>query len=162
MKNIQRQISQLIVFIFFLSTLFLVGCVNSYNISKRSPFNNYVGRTFELHRPALLVRTASVIWANSEDGVPSVLFTDYGLIDAGGTNKWHGNIYAVLPAGHRVTIDSVRDEAWGDSGQITVYGRTTIPLKTNNVSFAYSWGYGSYLEKAPWEPINIPQKETKQ
>jgi hypothetical protein len=133
-----------------LNLVLLVGCVNSYNISKRSPFHDYVGQTLELQRPALVVGSAS-IWSRS-DGVPSVLSARYGLIDQDATNMGFGPILGELPAGHRVTIDSVRDEAWGDSGQITAYGHTAIPPSTNEVSFVYCWSVGSVLRRAPWEP----------
>jgi hypothetical protein len=135
---------------FLVCPLLLVGCVNSYNISKRNPFHDYVGQTIELQRPALIVGSAS-IWTSSE-GVSSVLPARYGLIDLDATNMGFGPILGELPAGHRVTIDSVRAEAWGDADQITAYGRTTIPPSNNEVSFAYPWGVGSSLRRAPWEP----------
>lgn len=139
---------RLLIFVFI--PLLLVSCVNSYNVSSRDPFHNYVGQTVELQRPALVVGSAS-IWTRS-DGVPSVLSARYGLVDLGATNQEFGRILGELPTGHRVTIDSVRDEAWGDSGQITAYGHTTIPPSTNEVSFVYRWGVGSDLKRAPWEP----------
>jgi hypothetical protein len=133
------------------SALLLTGCINSYNISTKKPFQVYVGRTVPLQRPALVVGSAS-IWTRS-DGVSSVLSARYGLIDLDATNMGYGPILGELPVGHRVTIDSVRDEAWGDSGQITAYGHTTIPPSTNRVSFIYPWGVAvSALHVAPWEP----------
>ena len=137
--------------IFVVFPLLVAGCVNSYNISKHSPFRDYVGQTVALQRPALVVGSAS-IWTRS-DGVSSVLFAHYGLIDLDATNMGYGPIVGELPVGHRVTIDSVREEAWGDSGQITAYGHTAIPPSTNQVSFVYPWGVAvSALHLAPWEP----------
>jgi hypothetical protein len=143
MKRDRLQITRLLTFVFI--PLLLVGCVNSYNVSNRNPFHNYVGQTVEHQRPVLVVDSAS-IWTRSH-GVPSVLSAHYGLIDLDATNRGFGRILGELPTGHRVTIDSVRDEAWGDSGQITAYGHTTIPPSTNEVSFAYPWS-----GRAPWEP----------
>ena len=143
--------TRLLIFAFV--PLLLVGCVNSYNVSKRSPFCDYIGQTVELQRPVLIVGSAS-IWTSSY-GVPSVLSARYGLIDldADTTNHWFGPVLGELPAGHLVTIDSVRNEAWGDSGQVTAYGHTAIPPSTNEVSFVYGWGVAmSALKRAPWEP----------
>jgi hypothetical protein len=137
-------------FIFVFSALLLTGCVNSYNVSKKQPFRDYVGQTIPLQRPALLVGSAS-IWTGGV-GVPSVLSARYGLIDLDATNMGYGPISGELPIGHLVTIDSVREEAWGDSGQVTAYGHTAIPPSTNQVSFAYPWGVAmSALRRAPWE-----------
>ena len=64
-----------------------------------------------------------------------------------------------LPAGHLVTIVSVRDEAYGDAGRIIAYGRTAIPPSTNQVRFAYPWGVAmSALKRAPWEPDALKQE----
>ena len=45
------------------------------------------------------------------EGVHSILYARYGLIDVADTNKGYGPILGELPAGHLVTIVSVRDEA---------------------------------------------------
>lgn len=139
---------------FAFSALFLAGCVNSYNVSTKKPFRDYIGQTVPLQRPALVVGSAS-IWTGSY-GVPSVLSARYGLIDLNATNMGYGPILGELPVGHRVTIDSVRDEAWGDAGQITAYGHTAIPPSTNKVSFAYPWGIDPEVSRAPWEPDDTP------
>ena len=71
----------------------------------------------------------------------------------------YGPILGELPVGHHVTIDSVRDEAYGDFGQITAYGHTDIPPSNKQVSFAYPWGVAtSALKRAPWEPDVLKQK----
>ena len=45
------------VFMLLVSALLFSGCVNSYNVSKKQPFCDYVGRTVPLQRPALVVHS---------------------------------------------------------------------------------------------------------
>jgi hypothetical protein len=142
----------------FFSALLISGCVNSYNVSKKQPFCDYVGRTVPLQRPALVVHCMSELgggWA----GVHSILYARYGLIDVADTNMGYGPVLGELPVGHHVTIVSVRDEAYGDAGWIIAYGHTAIPPSTNQVSFVYHWGVAmSALKRAPWEPEVLNQK----
>jgi hypothetical protein len=138
------------------AALFLAGCVASYNVSNEEPFRNYVGQTVPLQCPALVVYSQNT-WSTKSDGVPSVLYARYGLINVDATNLGFGPILGKLPAGHYVTIDSVRNEAWFESEQITAYGHTVIPPSTKQVSFAYPWGiYPHDVMRAPWEPEGTP------
>jgi hypothetical protein len=157
----------------FLPVLF-AGCTSSTNISKRDPFYDYVGQTVELHRPVDVVGHHGS-WFGGDKGVLALRATQYGIIEsgtewkdrefydenshiAGGSVDKYGTVLVVLPAGHRVQIDSVWDEVVADEEQIIAYGHTTIPPGTNEVSFAYPWGEFWMLWRAPWEPDNTPLK----
>src|SRR5688500_5758564 len=69
------------------------GC-SSTNISNRDPFYDYVGKTVELRRPAVLVSRHG-IWSGG-DGVMSRRSAKYGLVDAGSRGPY-GEVYAELP-----------------------------------------------------------------
>lgn len=133
--------------------LLLVGC-SSVDISNRDPFYDYVGRTVELREPVAVVSRHGY-W-NGGDGVRSRKSVAYGLVT--GSDQGYGRVFATLPAGHKVQVDSVWDEVAGDGQQIVAYGRTTIPPATNEVRFAYAWGFIWMLSPAPWEPSNTPKQ----
>jgi len=133
--------------------LLLAGC-SSTNISNRDPFYDYVGRSVELRCPVTVVARHGV-WG-SHEGVMSRRSADFGLVDRGSRNR--RQVYGELPVGHRVWIDSVWDEVVVDGEQIIAYGRTTIPPGTNEVRFAYSWGFLWILKRAPWESDDTPEK----
>jgi hypothetical protein len=67
-------------------------------------------------------------------------------------------VYAVLPVGHPVYLESVRDETAIDSERIIAYGKTIIPPGKKPVRVAYQWGAFWSLEPAPWEPDALPKQ----
>lgn len=149
-------------FIFVLLPLLFAGCTSSRNISKRDPFYNYVGKTVELRRPVSVIGRHGA-WAGTY-GVMSLHSAKYGIIEKGtewqgrGEYGQYGPVFAELPVGHQVRIDSVWDEVVADEEQIIAYGHTTIPPSTREVSFAYPWGEFWTLWRAPWEPDDTPTK----
>jgi hypothetical protein len=148
-----------VVLVFASFSLFLAGCDTSMNVSKNYPFNEYVGKTVELQRPAAVVNRVNG-WFSIK-GVISMRHARYGLINGPPDEQcrgYYGPVLAVLPAGHKIKIDSVRFEvmAGGDRDQITAYGHTTIPPSIKEVSFAAPWGgdYANLVLRTPWEPEN--------
>ncbi len=145
--------------------VFVAGC-SSTDVSKLEPFSSYVGQTVELRYPVAVVQRRSMWSAGSSGGVHSHQSAQYGLKAAvakqGGA--WLGSaghddqIFATLPIQHPVRIVQVLDEVFIDGEQIVAYGRTTIPPGTNEVTFAYAWGFMWRLERAPWEPDSVPEK----
>jgi len=128
--------------------LLVSGC-SSTDISNRDPFYDYVGKTVELRRPVIVTSRSSSLW--SSKGIRSRHRAAYGLAE----NEYPpeiGRIYGELPAGHGIRIDRVVDEVVIDGEQIVAYGHTTIPPRTNEVSFVYIWGFLWKLHPAPWEP----------
>jgi hypothetical protein len=146
--------STLIKLLYVVPVLFLVGC-HSVNISNRDPFYDYVGRTVELREPVAVVGRQSY-WNGSDRGVRSRKSAAYGLVS--GSGHGYKAVHAILPAGHKVSLDSVWDEVVFDGQQIVAYGRTTIPPSTKEVRFAYAWGFIWMLKPAPWEPADTPKK----
>jgi hypothetical protein len=150
-----------VVLVFASLSLFLAGCDTSMNVSKNYPFNGYVGKTIELKRPAAIVDGS---WFMV--GMPAVRYARYCLVNGPTDGRCHGYwgpTLAVLPAGHKITIDKVAYEVWalGDCDQITAYGHTTIPPSTKEVSFAAPWGGVALgkLWRAPWEADDTPDRE---
>lgn len=136
-----------------LPVVLLVGC-SSVDISNRDPFYDYVGRTVELREPVAVVGRRG--YRSGRDGVPSRKSAAFGIVE--GSGQGYGPVFSTLPAGHNVHIDSVWDEVAGDGQQIVAYGRTIIPPGTNEVRFAYVWGFIWVLSPAPWEPSGTPKK----
>jgi hypothetical protein len=152
------------VLVFASLSLFLTGCSSSRNISKSYPFNNYIAKTVELQRPAVVVNRVNGWFTTA--GVISVRHARYGLVNGptdGQCHGYYGPTLAILPAGHKIRIDCVRFEvmALGDRDQITAYGHTTIPPGTNEVSFAAPWGGAGLgkLWRAPWEADGTADRE---
>jgi hypothetical protein len=144
---------------FLFLSLLVTGC-SSTNVSQLDPFNNYVGHTVELQRPADVVAAPSFWWDGSSDGVMAMHPAEFGLINSGeimGRGEY-GRVFLQLPVGHKVHIDCVRDEIVADEEQIIAYGHTTIPPATKEVRFAYPWGEFWDLWPAPWEPENTPEE----
>jgi hypothetical protein len=149
-------------FIFSLLSLLLSGCDSSRNISNRDPFYDYVGKTVELRRPVWVLHRMNP-WFGGK-GVMSIRRAQYGIIQewtawqGRGEFGQYGRVLTALPVGHKVRIDSVRDEIVADEEQIIAYGHTTIPPGTNELSFAYPWGEFWILWRAPWEPDDTPKE----
>ena len=133
----------------------LAGCTSATDVSRVYPFNSYVGKTVQIDRPLAVVHTTGG-WTGS-DGVRTLRwFTHVGLTETNDL-KYGYKSSGILPVGHIVHIDCVRDEVAFDSESIVAYGRTSIPPKTNLVSFVYAWGFLWTLHIAPWEPETLPQ-----
>lgn len=138
----------------FAALLLLVTGCSSTNLSNRDPFFDYVGRTVELRRPALVVERPSIFGGD----VLARRYTKYGILDPSHRLTQIYPRFTELPVGHRVRSDSVWDEVELDAEQIVAYGRTTIPPGTNEVQFAYPWGEFWMLKRAPWEPDDTAEK----
>jgi len=132
----------------------LQGCMSSRNISKLDPFCDFVDQTVELRRPVCVVHHCNTLMGGT--GVDSFRSARHGLVDHAG--QWDGEVLAQLPKGHRVTLTAVRDEVYFDSETIVAYGHTIVPPGTNEVSFAYHWGYYWELRRAPWELDDTPPR----
>jgi hypothetical protein len=141
---------------------FLCGCTSSKNISKISPFSEYVGRTVSLNRPMLLLPEGRGMWEPAH--FPRLRSSPFVLLDYEAAR--HAGFYSAgrhdtqtqaLAAGHAVIIDQVRDEIAFDAANIIAYGRVRPSGFTNDVRFAYAWGQDWILRPAPWEPESVPQ-----
>ena len=149
--------SQALIFAFL--PFFLGGCASK-NLSNRDPMYRYAGQTVSLLPPVSVVGRYGP-WALTPNGVLAFRSVEYGIVDISGHPNGlplHGPVYAELPAGHKVKIDCVRQEGTIDDVQVIVYGHTTIPPNKKEVSFAYPWGDGGSLWRAPWEPDNTVER----
>jgi len=82
---------------------------------------------------------------NIRDGPINRVPPDYGLCR--------------LPAGHLVHVDSIRLTVGFDSGAFpTALGHTFVPELGKEVEFYYYWGWGRRLQRAPWEPLSVPDR----
>jgi hypothetical protein len=148
--------------LFVLPTILLVGC-GSINVANREPLADYVGRTVTLNRPMALIKEGKGIWAQAH--LPRLRKSPYVMLDIDASEKAFLHLYPtdtnviVLPVGHAVTIQTVRDEtAWIDPVHTTVYGRVILPGHHTPVRFAFAWGDTVRLYPAPWEPDNVPNR----
>lgn len=137
-----------------LLAIFFIGC-SSTDVSKREPFMAFVGQTVELRRPMVVVQQKNR-WFNG-GSVVARRSIDFGLKDINKTDKTD-HISAQLPVGHRVRIESIRDEVIVDGEWIVAYGWTTIPPNPKEVRFAYDWGFIWILNRAPWESETVPER----
>ena len=142
-----------------LLALFMGGCTSSQNISKVYPFSSYVGRTVTIQRPIAVVQTWN-IWSGPRGpgGIPTLSSSASRALKNTNDVETGEMVYTVLPMGHPVYLESVRDEIAFDSESIVTYGRTTIPPGEKPVQVAYRWGMLWCLEPAPWEPDTLPKR----
>ncbi len=133
-----------------LSALILSGCVSSREVSNEEPYRAFVGRTVELHRPMLLVGHGGYFFGSSNE-VMSARHAQYGLTDPGTYPS--PRVAVKLPAGHPLTIDTVREEVCVDSYLAVMYGHTIFPPTGRRVTFAFLRAPMSYQPRGPlpWE-----------
>lgn len=141
--------------------LLVAGCSTT-NVSNREPLADYVGRTVTLNRPMALLKEGRGVWEWSH--LPRLRKSHYVMLDIDASEKAYLHLlpadtnFIVLPAGHTVTIETVRDEtAFIDATHTTVYGRVTLPGGQKPVRFAFAWGDTVRLYPAPWES-DVPNR----
>ena len=138
-------------------TLLVTGC-RSVDVSAYHLFAPYVGPEMALQRPVLLVAPTG------DPAVPGFLPRTGAAKHAMLVDDTEGHPECVelkpkmatqLPAGHIITLQSVREEITLDRQDIIAYGRTRLPGDDREVTFAYHWGQSWQLQPAPWEPGTV-------
>jgi hypothetical protein len=131
----------------------LTACVagNNRDLSRRTPFNAYAGRTVTLLRPVYVFDNRGEALTmppySISDGPINSVPPDYG--------------FCRLPAGHQVHIDSIRLKVGFDSGAFpTALGHTFVPTLGKEVEFYSYLGVHQTLFRAPWEPLSVPARRT--
>ena len=145
--------------LFFCLLLALIGggC-SSVDVSGYHLFAQYVGPEIALQRPAVLVAPAGN--PQNPGFLPRTGVAKHAMLvdDTQGRPGWvwvKPKIAAQLPAGHLVTLQSVREEITLDRQDIVAYGHTRLPGSDREVTFAYHWGQSWQLWPAPWEPGTV-------
>ena len=136
--------------------LLVTGC-SSLDVSADRLFAPYVGAAIALQRPVILVtpsgNPATPEFLPRTSGAKYAMLVDDNRHPA--SPDVRPQIAAQLPAGHIITLQSVREEITLDRQDIVAYGRTRLPGHDREVTFAYHWGQSWELWPAPWEPATV-------
>jgi hypothetical protein len=138
------------------AALLASSCVS--NLGHLQPFSQYQGKT------VTLLRECNLYWCTAwMGGEASMWFTGPStnavcLVPVESKFYAHtrdGLLYTLSP-GSRVTIKTIRNVIVESFSGVEVLGEVTID--SGVVRFLYQWGDRDYLERAPWEPLGVPEE----
>jgi len=115
------------------------------NLSNVAPYSTYTGKIVTLNEPMVI----------------SESYGNHGYTPYAMTRPEHAvssRIIRHLDTNSEIKIDFVRWSNTIDSAYVVAVGSTVDDDPSNSIRFRYYWGGMEYINRAPWEPVNTPNR----